>query len=104
MTDAVLGTRALRSLLGDWKSEGAGPLYKALFDRVRLLVLDGRIPSGTRLPAERELAQALDVSRTMVSAAYRELREAGYTTSIRGSGSVTRVPGAPSPKASWTRS
>jgi DNA-binding transcriptional MocR family regulator len=98
MTDAVLGTRALRSLLGDWKSEGAGPLYRALFDRVRLLVLDGRIPSGTRLPAERELAQALDVSRTMVSAAYRALREAGYTTSIRGSGSVTRVPGIQSPR------
>jgi len=29
----------------------------------------------------------------MVSAAYRELRDAGYTTSVRGSGSVTRLPG-----------
>jgi DNA-binding transcriptional MocR family regulator len=92
MSDALLGTRALRSLLGDWKSGGA-PLYQALFDRIRLLVLDGRIPAGTRLPAERELAQALEVSRTLVSSAYRELRESGYTTSIRGSGSVTRVPG-----------
>jgi DNA-binding transcriptional MocR family regulator len=92
VSDALLGTRALRSLLGDWK-DGGGPLYAALFDRIRLLVLDGRIPAGTRLPAERELAQALEVSRTLVTSAYRELREGGYTTSIRGSGSVTRVPG-----------
>ncbi|SMG28889.1 MocR-like transcription factor YczR [Agreia pratensis] len=92
MSDALLGTRALRSLLGDWK-DGGGPLYQALFDRIRLLVLDGRIPAGTRLPAERELAQALEVSRTLVTSAYRELREGGYTTSVRGSGSVTRVPG-----------
>ncbi|WP_374945827.1 PLP-dependent aminotransferase family protein [Agreia sp.] len=92
MSDALLGTRALRSLLGDWKG-GGGPLYQALFDRIRLLVLDGRIPANTRLPAERELANALDVSRTLVSSAYRELREGGYTISIRGSGSVTRVPG-----------
>ena len=92
MTDALLGTRALRSLLGEWK-DGSGPLYQALYDRIRLLVLDGRIPAGTRLPAERELAQALEVSRTLVTSAYRELREGGYTTSIRGSGSVTRVPG-----------
>ncbi|SMQ71513.1 PLP-dependent aminotransferase family protein [Agreia sp. VKM Ac-1783] len=92
MSDALLGTRALRSLLGDWK-DGGGPLYQALFDRIRLLVLDGRIPAGTRLPAERELAQALEVSRTLVTSAYRELREGGYTTSVRGSGSVARVPG-----------
>lgn len=98
MSDALLGTRALRSLLGDWK-DGGGPLYQALFDRIRLLVLDGRIPAGTRLPAERELAQALEVSRTLVTSAYRELRESGYTTSVRGSGSVTRVPGRAVPPA-----
>jgi DNA-binding transcriptional MocR family regulator len=93
VTDAQLGTKALGTLLGDWRNAAAGPSYLALFDRIRLLVLDGRIPVDTRLPAERDLAQSLEVSRTMVTAAYRELREAGYTTSLRGSGSVTRLPG-----------
>ncbi|MGA1836047.1 PLP-dependent aminotransferase family protein [Herbiconiux sp. 11R-BC] len=93
MSDARIGTRALIALLGDWRPTASGPSYLALFDRIRLLVLDGRIAGDTRLPAERDLAQSLGVSRTMVSAAYRELRDAGYTHSVRGSGSVTRLPG-----------
>jgi DNA-binding transcriptional MocR family regulator len=93
MADARIGTRSLLSHLGDWRQSSPGPSYLALFDRIRLLVLDGRIAVDTRLPAERDLAQALGVSRTMVSAAYRELRDAGYTQSVRGSGSVTRLPG-----------
>ncbi|WP_066039484.1 MocR-like transcription factor YczR [Herbiconiux solani] len=93
MVDARIGTRAFIALLGDWRVTATGPSYLALFDRIRLLILDGRIAADTRLPAERDLAQALGVSRTMVSAAYRELRDAGYTRSVRGSGSVTRLPG-----------
>ncbi len=87
----VLSARALVSLLTDWRSDL--PAYAALADRVRLLVLDGRIPLGSRLPAERELARALGVSRTTVTSTYAELREAGYLTSVRGSGSVSRLPG-----------
>jgi len=105
MSDAQLGTRSLRALLGDWRNAASGPSYLALFDRIRLLILDGRIPADTRLPAERDLAQALEVSRTMVTAAYRELREAGYTSVLRGSGSVTRLPGrgaGPTPDSGGT--
>lgn len=91
MSDAQLTARSLQSLLGDWR--GGGPGYQALADRVRLLVLDGRVPIGTRLPAERELAVRLDLSRTTVTAAYRQLRDAGFVDSVRGSGSVTRLPG-----------
>ena len=51
------------------------PAYAALADRIRLLVLDGRLALGTRLPAERELAAHLTLSRTTISAAYAELRD-----------------------------
>ncbi|MGN6428973.1 PLP-dependent aminotransferase family protein [uncultured Leifsonia sp.] len=91
MSDAHLTARSLETLLGSWR--GAAPSYQSLADRVRLLVLDGRIPIGTRLPAERELAGRLDLSRTTVSAAYRQLRDAGFLESVRGSGSVARLPG-----------
>lgn len=89
---ASLSARALASLLSGWRDSGAASAYNALADRVRLLVLDGRIPLGTRIPAERELAAQLGISRTTVTAAYAELREAGYLTSIRGSGSVAKLP------------
>ena len=94
MADNQLSARALESLLGDWRG-GAGSAYLALFDRIRVLALDGRIPSDSRLPAERELSLRLGLSRTTVTAAYRQLREAGYLVSQRGSGSLITLPSAP---------
>ncbi len=59
---------------------------------MRGLLIDGRLALGVRLPAERELAQALGLSRTTVTAAYRTLRESGHLTSRRGAGSWTALP------------
>jgi DNA-binding transcriptional MocR family regulator len=60
-----------------------------LADGIRLLCLDNRLAPRTALPAERELAAALRVSRSTVTAAYRSLRDTGHIASVRGSGSVT---------------
>lgn len=87
-----LSARALASALGGWRGLPGSPAYAALADRIRLLVLDGRLALGTRLPAERELAAQLSLSRTTISAAYAELRDSGYLESLRGSGSVVRLP------------
>jgi DNA-binding transcriptional MocR family regulator len=93
MADITLTARSLELLLGDWR--GSGSAYEALADRIRLLIVDGRIAVDTRLPAERDLAERLGLSRTTVTAAYRHLREQGNLHSVRGSGSVARLPGAP---------
>src|SRR3978361_1294718 len=94
----TLSARSLSQLLGDWRALEAGPAYLGLPARIRLLVLDGRVPLGTRLPAERELAATLTLSRTTVTAAYAMLRDAGFLTSTQGSGSVARLPhSAPRP-------
>jgi len=94
-----LSARQLALLLLGWRDVGVA--YTALADRIRLLILDGRVASGTRLPAERELAAQLEVSRTTVTAAYAELRDAGYLSSVRGSGSVAQLPfRAPGPTES----
>jgi DNA-binding transcriptional MocR family regulator len=69
-----------------------GPAYQSLATSLRALILDGRLPLGTRLPAERELARALGVSRTTTSAAYSLLRGEGYLTSRRGAGSFASFP------------
>ncbi|MER5935259.1 PLP-dependent aminotransferase family protein [Streptomyces sp. NPDC002054] len=68
------------------------PAYRALADGIRLLVLEGRVPVAARLPAERELAVSLSLSRTTVAAAYEALRAEGFLESRRGAGSWTAVP------------
>jgi DNA-binding transcriptional MocR family regulator len=88
----VFSARALSVLLGDWRGRETGAAYSGLAERIRLLVLDGRISLGSRLPAERELASILSLSRTTVTAAYAMLRDAGFLTSTQGSGSVARLP------------
>ena len=72
-----IGARSFARLLGDWRPPTGRGISTALADRVRLLVLDGRLPLQMRVPAERELASALEVSRTTVSAAYTS-PETGY--------------------------
>src|SRR4051794_13850456 len=72
------------------------PAYAGLADALVLLIGDGRIPEGTRLPSERELTEALGVSRTTVTRAYAAVRDAGYAEARQGSGTYTRVPGGPS--------
>ncbi|OEV03846.1 PLP-dependent aminotransferase family protein [Streptomyces oceani] len=91
--------RLLRTQRGSTPDRGQGassrarvPAYRALADGIRLLVLEGRLPVATRLPAERELATALAVSRTTVAAAFEALRGDGFLTSRRGAGSWTVVP------------
>ncbi len=69
------------------------PLYAALARTLRGLVLDGRLPLRTRLPAERDLAAALGISRTTVTSAYDALRAEGYVESRQGAGTWTALPG-----------
>jgi DNA-binding transcriptional MocR family regulator len=88
----TLSARALALLVDGWRGSGDAPAYLALADRIRLLILDGRIVLGARIPAERDLSAQLGVSRTTVSAAYARLRDAGFLDSVRGSGSVARLP------------
>jgi DNA-binding transcriptional MocR family regulator len=82
----------LARLLGHWRRHGSRRGSADLAAGIRLLVLDGRIASGTALPAERELASALGVSRTMVAAAWEQLRADGLVVSRRGAGSWTALP------------
>jgi DNA-binding transcriptional MocR family regulator len=86
--------------LGNWRtSSRSGPAYYGLADAIRLLIVDGRIPVGARLPSERAMADALRVSRTTVTAAYAQLREDGYLNARRGARSTTALPVAPAAAA-----
>ena len=86
--------RRLAELVGDLDGERP-PRYAALAQRVRMLVADGRVPLGTRLPAERELAAALALSRATVTAAYARLRDDGWATARQGAGTFAALPAGP---------
>ena len=87
-----ISARSFARLLGDWRPPHGRGLADALTDQIRLLVLDGRLGLQTRIPAERELATALQISRTTVAAAYEALRIAQVLRSRRGAGSWTQLP------------
>jgi DNA-binding transcriptional MocR family regulator len=93
MAPRKIGASSLSRLMGGWHAQSArGPAYRQIQQALRLLILDGRLTIGLRLPGERNLADALGVSRTTVAAAYSELRDLGFLASRHGSGSITRLP------------
>src|SRR4249920_392444 len=71
--------------LRNW-SAGTGPMYARLAHAMRSAIERGELPGGTRLPPERPLAEALEVSRTTVVLAYQRLRDEGLVESRQGSG------------------
>src|SRR5258705_10484129 len=62
------------------------PLHRQLYNELRTAILVGRLPSGSRLPASRELAQVTGLSRNTVLSAYDQLIAEGYIESRPGSG------------------
>ena len=45
----MIGAAALVRHLGAWRPAGPQPSYRALADALRVLVLDGRVPVGTKV-------------------------------------------------------
>jgi DNA-binding GntR family transcriptional regulator len=74
--DRFVETTRLVGLLGDWGAP-PGPLYRNLARALQRVVELGELQPGQRLPAERQLASALAVSRATVVAAYDQLRGLG---------------------------
>jgi DNA-binding transcriptional MocR family regulator len=83
-----IGAAALADLLGRWPA-AEGPLYRLLAARISRLTDAGELAAGLRLPAERDLAAALSVSRNTVAAAYQLLRDEGMAESRQGA--ATRI-------------
>ncbi len=76
-------------MLGDWSDAGRllpDALAAALID----LIDAGFVPAGSALPAQRDCAATLGVSRATVVAAYSALEARGYLVSTQGSGSRVR--------------
>ncbi len=66
--------------------EGEEPIYRQLIRHIRLQIESGNLPAGARLPASRDLARQLNISRISVVNAYAELRAQGYLSAHAGRG------------------
>ncbi len=64
------------------------PAYVQIRNLLRQQILHGDLPSGERLPPERELARSLGVSRTTVVSAYGELKAEGLVLGHVGRGTI----------------
>jgi DNA-binding transcriptional MocR family regulator len=62
------------------------PLYGHLVSLLESAISRGDLPSGSRVPPERELAHRLRISRTTVVSAYRELESRGLLRGYVGRG------------------
>lgn len=88
--------------ISDWlriREDTAMPIYQQLQEQLAALIQEGRIQAGTTLPAERQLAEALGVSRTTIQRCYNTLRERrlirpqGRNGSIVEGGAARILPG-----------
>ncbi len=80
----------LVQLLGPWRAERQ--VAATLADRVRSLILDGRLVVGERLPSERVLAAELHRSRSTVTSAYDRLQRSGFVERVHGGGTHVTLP------------
>ena len=62
------------------------PLHRQLYQQIRAAILTGRLKPQTRLPASRQLAKTLAVSRTTVIQSYDQLISEGYLQTKLGAG------------------
>lgn len=83
-------TSRLVTLLGAWDDGQA--VAATLADRIRSLVLDGRLTVEEKLPSERALASELGRSRATVSAAYERLASNGFIARVHGGSTRVTLP------------
>lgn len=84
-----MGANRLVQLLGQW-SNGSGPLYRQLAERLTASIESGALHVGDQLPPERALADALSVSRGTVVRAYDDLAANGSVRRLQGSGTTVQ--------------
>ncbi len=65
----------------------SAPTLKELFiEQLEKMILSGKLPIGTKLPPERELAASMQISRSVVNSGIAEMADRGFLEIIPRSG------------------
>jgi GntR family transcriptional regulator/MocR family aminotransferase len=75
------------SLSDSTADNGGTTTYRRLYHAIRSAILDGRLHPGERLPASRDLAKTLGISRNTVVTSFDLLTSEGYLETRVGAGS-----------------
>jgi GntR family transcriptional regulator / MocR family aminotransferase len=67
-------------------SRAGEPLFRQVYKGLRQAILSGTLRPGERLPSTRDLAEQLDISRTVALLAYDQLLAEGFVEGRGGSG------------------
>ena len=76
------------------------PLFQQVYLQLRTFILSQALQQGTRLPSTRELAEELNVSRSVVVQAYEQLLAEGCVSGKIGSGTYV-APGVAELAVTW---
>jgi DNA-binding transcriptional MocR family regulator len=78
------------------------PVYRYISQAIERGITNGGLTPGTRLPAERELARVLSISRATVVNAYRDLESRGLVRGYVGRGTfVSAAPDSSGAPFAW---
>ncbi|HEY8463299.1 MAG TPA: PLP-dependent aminotransferase family protein [Bacillota bacterium] len=95
-------------MFNDFKLESSRPAYLQIRDYLKEAILGGIYQAGVRLPATRELAAVLKVSRNTVIQAYQYLEEDGFIYTVKGQGAFVAAVACKKPQTArlrldWTK-
>lgn len=67
------------------------PIYLQIVNRIKTLILEGKLKEGDALPSMRNLAAELRISFMTTKRAYEELERDGFIESYTGRGSFVKA-------------
>lgn len=62
------------------------PIYEQITERFRMLIYQGALPAGSRLPSVRQLAMELSINPNTIQRAYMTLEQEGLIYPVKGKG------------------
>ncbi|CAM3816427.1 GntR family transcriptional regulator [Litorimonas haliclonae] len=74
--------------IGPLNPDKPEPLYHQLYTALKNKIQTGALPTGAKVPSEKELSDNLDVSRITVKRALNDLAESGLVSRSRGRGTI----------------
>lgn len=69
-----------------WKLDSDRPIYTQLLEQIKLQIVSGKYPSGSKLPSVRELAADAGVNPNTMQRAFAQLEQEGLLQTRRTAG------------------